>query len=377
MNKKIIIIFILISLASFSYGISAGHYQIFPFSILSEIKNSNYDSSSNIDTESYKHILSINDQISFQNDSDIENTRQSLIQYIWNDVELPTTLPSKFELNINDNKFSELNNLERIDSFITEMEYGITSKAYLFLAEDTNEKLILYHQGHNAKTFEEDIPIIQNFLNENYSVLIFSMPGIGINEKPIINHEKFGTLKLNSHHFYRYLDTENFNSFSLFVEPVILTLNQIENDYSFEKFSMIGLSGGGWTTLIVSSIDERISQSYSVAGSFPIWLRVEPQNYGDFEQSIPEFYNIANFEELYFLSTYGDQRSLLLFYNEFDPCCFSGEIYEKFPFGDVIKTKLSKFTNNEFDVIIDYGQTEHKLSDYTLEIISEHIENNS
>ena len=38
MNKKIIIILIIISVVSFSYGISVGHYEIFPYSIISEIK---------------------------------------------------------------------------------------------------------------------------------------------------------------------------------------------------------------------------------------------------------------------------------------------------------------------------------------------------
>ena len=82
-------------------------------------------------------------------------------------------------------------------------------------------------------------------------------------------------------------------------------------------------------------------------------------------------------EELYFLEAYGNDRSLFLFYNEFDSCCFSGKLYNKFPFADSIKTKLSEFGKTNFDVIIDHGQTEHIISDYTLKKITTQIKNNS
>jgi hypothetical protein len=203
------------------------------------------------------------------------------------------------------------------------------------------------------------------------------MPGKGMNNEPIVNHEKFGTFKINSHNHFELLETENFHPLRFFIEPIVLTLNQIEKDYSFEKFSMIGLSGGGWTTIIISAIDDRVNESYSVAGSFPIWLRSDSRDFGDYEQTIPEFYQIASYEELYFLGAYGNDRSLFLFYNEFDSCCFSGKLYNKFPFADSIKTKLSEFGKTNFDVIIDHGQTEHIISDYTLKKITTQIENNS
>ena len=86
---------------------------------------------------------------------------------------------------------------------------------------------------------------------------------------------------------------------------------------------------------------------------------------------------IANYEELYFLSDYGEERTLILFYNEFDSCCFPGTLYNKFPFGNSIKSKLSEFEKSNFDVIIDYGQIEHAISDNTLNTITSQIENNS
>ena len=384
MKIKIIISLILISAATFSYGLFVGHYEIFPFEILSEIKKIPYESESNTRLQIYQD-LSNDDLISFQSIADIDNTKQTLIEYIWNDSKLPIELPTKHEYDVKDRIADELQNLDRIDSFTVEMKYGVNSISYLFIAKNSNDKLVIYHQGHNAislngfddHSFDQDIPLIQNFLDNNYSVLIFSMPGKGMNNEPIIDHEKFGNFKLNSHDHFHLLEAKNFHPIQFFLEPVVITLNQIEKDYSFVTYSMMGLSGGGWTTIVVSAVDDRISESYSIAGSFPIWLRSDSRDYGDYEQTIPEFYQIANYEELYFLSAYGDNRRLVLFYNEFDPCCFSGELYNKFPFGDIVKTKISNFNKGNFDVIVDYGQTEHMISESILGKITEYIQNNS
>jgi len=384
MKIKIIISLILISAVIFSYGLFVGHYEIFPFEMLSEIKKIPYESESDTRLQIHQD-LSNGDLISFQSIADIDNTKQTLIEYIWNDSKLPRELPTKHEYDVKDRIADELQNLDRIDSFTVEMKYGMNSISYLFLAKNSNDKLVIYHQGHNAislngfddHSFDQDIPLIQNFLDNNYSVLIFSMPGKGMNNEPIINHEKFGNFKLNSHDHFRLLEAKNFHPIQFFLEPVVITLNQIEKDYSFVTYSMIGLSGGGWTTIVVSAVDDRISESYSIAGSFPIWLRSDSRDFGDYEQTIPEFYQIANYEELYFLSAYGDNRRLVLFYNEFDPCCFPGELYNKFPFGDMVKTKISKFNKGNFDVIVDYGQTEHMISESILGKITEYIQNNS
>ena len=196
MKIKIIISLILISAATFSYGLFVGHYEIFPFEMLSEIKKIPYESESNTRLQIYQD-LSNDDLISFQSIADIDNTKQTLIEYIWNDSKLPIELPTKHEYDVKDRIADELQNLDRIDSFTVEMKYGVNSISYLFIAKNSNDKLVIYHQGHNAislngfddHSFDQDIPLIQNFLDNNYSVLIFSMPGKGMNNEPIIDHE--------------------------------------------------------------------------------------------------------------------------------------------------------------------------------------------
>ena len=383
MKSKIIISLILIGIVTFSYGVLVGHYEIFPYSVLSEIKNTQSESISDSRVQIYQDTASIKNLISFEKVSDIETTKQDLIEYIWSDSKLPKNSVQIHEININDPISSKLQNLERIDSFTVEMDYGMNSISYLFLANNPNGELIIYHQGDDSQSFEsfdnhsfeEDRRIIQYFLNDNYSVLMFSMVGHGMNNEPILEFENLGTIRLNSHEHFVLLETEKFQPIKFFLEPVIVTLNKIDSDYSFVSYNMIGKNEGGWTTIVVSALDDRIQKGYAIGGTFPLWMSSNSKNFSGYEHHMPHFYQIANYLELYIMSAYGTERSLILFYNEFDPCCFRGELYEKYPFADVIIPKLKSLGPGEFNVLIDNDQRENIVSDFVLENISKFLLN--
>jgi len=134
---------------------------------------------------------------------------------------------------------------------------------------------------------------------------------------------------------------------------------------------MIGLSGGGWTTVVYSAIDERISDSFSVGGSIPFYLRVDSRDMGDYEQTNIELYKNVNYLELYVLSAYGDGRQHVQIFNKNDSCCFSGNGYETYEF--VIKDKISQLAKGNFQIFIDDTQNEHKISEYVMSLIHEQI----
>jgi hypothetical protein len=378
MKSKILISLIFVIVIIFSYGIVVGHYQIFPFEIMSDLKNSMFpQSQSPPRNQIHQNFSEIGSLISFKNSSDILNKKEMLIEYIWSDNSLPSFLPINHTTNITD-ELSNLKNLDRIDSFTVQMDYGMNSISYLFLANNSNNRLIIYHQGDDSQSsgnfdnhsFEEDRKIIQHFLNANYSVLIFSMVGHGMNNEPSVELDNLGNIHLNSHEHFVLLETEKFKPIKFFIEPVIITLNQIDIDYSFDSYNMVGKNEGGWSTIVISALDDRIKNSYAVASSFPLWMSPIEKNFGGYEHHLPSFYQIANYLELYIMSAYGNERSITLFYNEFDPCCFSGDLYQKYPFADVVKPKLKSLGNGEFNVLIDKNQTENIISDSTLKMIN-------
>lgn len=136
---------------------------------------------------------------------------------------------------------------------------------------------------------------------------------------------------------------------------------------------MIGISGGGWTTVLYSAIDSRISNSYPVAGSVPMYLRFNnPKNMGDYEQTLPELYNMTGYLDLYVMASYGNDRGQLQIFNKYDPCCFSGLGFKSYE--SEVKNTLSKLGVGKFDIFLDETNKNHSISDESLEIILKDME---
>ena len=158
----------------------------------------------------------------------------------------------------------------------------------------------------------------------------------------------------------------------LFIHPIQISLNFLEKEYDFKRYSIIGLSGGGWTGIVYSAIDDRISDSFSVASSMPFYLRVDERDIGDYEQTNVGLYKISNYLELYVLAAYGDDRKHIQIFNKNDPCCYSGNGYESYEF--FIKDKLVQLGKGSFEILIDDTHDEHKISESTLSLILEKLE---
>ena len=297
-----------------------------------------------------------------------------MIEFFWNvgslqrvqhDGQLPDV-----ESDISDSSYNNFQNLKRIDKLTVEMEYGINSISYLLVPEESNEKLILYHHGHDGD-FLLGKHTIQFFLERNFTVLAMSMPLVGMNNQPVVEIDGLGTLKLISHNQFGLLKENNFNPMKFFVHPIQINLNFLENEYDFKRYSIIGLSGGGWTAVVYSAIDDRISDSFSVAGSMPFYLKVNERDIGDYEQTNLELYEITNYLELYILSAYGDDRKHIQIFNKNDPCCYSGNGYESYEF--FIKDKLLQLGKGNFQIFVDDTHNEHKISNTVLEYVIKNI----
>ena len=270
--------------------------------------------------------INIDEYVDIRNVEDVQKKRQELINFIWKSNSLPSQQPT-VESNFIDERFSNFTNLQKIEKISLKMDHGFVSHSYLFIPDSGNGKLIIYHQGHSGG-FINGKQSIQDFLNAGFSVAAFSMPLIGMNNQPTINIENIGPVKLLKHNQFVFLESENFSSLELFLSPINSTLNYIEKNYSFNEFHMVGISGGGWASTVYPAIDSSISKSFAVSGSLPLPLRYEVQDIGDWEQLHPEIYDVANYLELYVMSSHGENREFVQIFNKYDPCCFAGTIYE-------------------------------------------------
>ena len=378
MNKYLLIPITIVSILILFSGIYLGSSNFHPFDSIDSLIN-NSDSNQNIQLNSSLSKFDPNNFIRIQNESDIKQIRDELIFYIWNappSIIFPTDnlskiLPTTIEKNIMDTRFSNLDNLEKIDKLSIEMENNVNSISYIFHPKLGNNELIIYHQGHSGG-FINGESTINYFLKNGYTVIAFSMPLVGMNNQPIINVENFGPIKFFEHAQFQLLESKNFSPLNYFFTPINYSLNYFDLNYNFKNYYMIGISGGGWTSTIYPALDTRISKSFAVSGSLPIPLRVISQDIGDYEQLVPDFYNIANYLEFYIMSSYGQNREFVQVFNKFDPCCFSGTLFELYE--NEIHESISKLNSGSFEIILDDTHKKHEISEFALNSILEKIQ---
>jgi dienelactone hydrolase len=89
------------------------------------------------------------------------------------------------------------------------------------------------------------------------------------------------------------------------------------------RVAMTGFSGGGWQTIILSSLDARITAPIPVAGHTAAWQRMRyPADIGDMEQLPADLCTVADYDTL---SAMLAPRPTLFIYNSRDDCCFATE----------------------------------------------------
>ena len=172
---------------------------------------------------------------------------------------------------------------------------------------------------------------------------------------PLSNHEKF-----------KYLE----NPLQYFINPVITMINYSE-DKNFRDITMVGISGGGWTTNLTSALDIRVNNSFPVAGTHPMFIRLQKNKDTDFEQTDEKLLSLVNYLDMYIMGAVGKGRSQIQILNKYDSCCFYGEDY--LIYSDFISSKVKNFEHGYFKVFSDTSHNEHKISEIALKEIFKEI----
>lgn len=311
--------------------------------------------------------------IAIGSQADIQEKRNALSMYIWKSAKLPVNNPpDSVYKDIKDYRFIQLRNLKRIDMLTFDMALGLQSTVYHFKPEQSNGRMVLYHQGHYGSFFL-GIKTIRFFLKNGYDVMAFSMPLIGENNKWAILNSMDDLSHADAHSLFYSLESEDLSPIVFFVDPVVRAVSYA-NETGFSDISMIGLSGGGWTTVLASALDERIIRSYPVASSLPLSYRLESKDHGDYEQVNAALYSITNYFELYLMSASGSGRSQKLIFNENDPCCFAGRNkydgeYMYKLIDKIVGQSLAKIGSGEFSVYSDDTHLGHRISKAALLVI--------
>jgi hypothetical protein len=291
--------------------------------------------------------------VRIQSANQIEITREALIRYLFDAPALPGELPET----------------EGDGTYAVRMGLGFESLVRLIRAGTPNDRLVIYHAGH-APYGELDSRVVETLAARGYDVIVLEMPLVGVNSEPLTVELPNGPVAISRHDHMAYLDAMTPGSpIRYFIEPVIAMLNEYAATY--DDITMIGVSGGGWTTTLATAIDTRIDRSYPVAGTLPLAVHFAREDaWGDWEQTEPSIYAIADYVDLYVLGAHERRQMQVL--NQFDPCCFSGDhraIYEP-----QVQAAIEASGGGSFDVFLDSDNRQHSLAPRALDAILQDME---
>jgi dienelactone hydrolase len=140
----------------------------------------------------------------------------------------------------------------------------------------------------------------------------------------------FGELahKDNGHWFGAQLDLVGTHHLGLFYLAMRKGLDYLYEhpDVDRNRLGVTGLSGGGWQTIVLSSLDERVKAAVPVAGYSALAPKVAVRRYGDLgdlEQSATDLLDGQDYSHLTALMA---PRPTLLAHNAEDDCCFRAAV---------------------------------------------------
>ena len=155
-----------------------------------------------------------------------------------------------------------------------------------------------------------------------------------------LNLEWFAFGELNSpendHSFVGHLDLAGANGLGLFYLEMRRGLDYLYNDPRVDRsrIAVTGLSGGGWQTIVLSSLDPRVTAATPVAGFCTLTTAIEHPEYAgdDAEQNASDFRQGVDYAQLAAMRA---PRPTLLIYNVKDDCCFRAGVVKQGVFFDI------------------------------------------
>ncbi len=228
--------------------------------------------------------------------------------------------------------FEKVATIERKGYRIVKLRYeivpGFSSTALLYEPEHISGKIpaILDVHGHGpgGKAVEHKQKRCIN--QARRGILALSLEWIGYGE---LSAEE------NEHNNIGLLDLAGANGVGLFYLAMRRGLDYLYNDPRVDRtrIGMTGLSGGGWQTMLLSSLDPRIDAAVPIAGFSSLTTAIEhPEYAGDAEQNAPDVRVTADYAQLIAVRA---PRPTLLIYNAMDDCCYRADIVKQGVYSDI------------------------------------------
>jgi len=243
----------------------------------------------------------------------VEIKRAECLEWLWGSDGAPSDVPSvttDVECPI-----LGLTGVARVDQLDYTID-GIELRGYHYVpSTPRGECLVVCHgHGHYTQGDGGHGRLIQAALSAGYGVCGVHMPGQWTDHVGIPQHPAM---------FETWWSRTAGSPMRIFIVLCAATLNLLEPEYS--AFYAAGLSGGGWTACMLGAFDARIQGCAAVAGTWPLYMRVQPITWGDAEQTWPRFYSMAGWIDIFVMIA---RRCPLLMIYLHNDICFGPNQYQ-------------------------------------------------
>jgi hypothetical protein len=219
-----------------------------------------------------------------------------------------------------------------------------------------NGKCVIFQLGHTT-SFEiaGQGDMIRALVNQGYAVCGVPTP----------------TMSGGLHDHYP-APTGTLTYLKFFFEPIVRCVNHLENDY--DRFYMMGLSGGGWATAMIPAVDERIRRGVAIAGSLPLYMMPGDR---DWEQQLPGIRDLTvpvDYQD-YYVMCCTDSRRHLQILNTDDTCCFNEDDYNaSIHQYDPQVERIATSIGGSYELMWDSTHADHIISAWAREITLDFFE---
>jgi dienelactone hydrolase len=206
---------------------------------------------------------------------------------------------------------------------------GFASTAILYEPERMNGRVpaILNLTGHDplANLTEYEQKRCINLAKQGILALSLGWPGLGELGQPGNNHDFAGQLDL--------VGSNSLGFFYLIVRRGLDFLATLPNTDT-TRIGVTGLSGGGWQTVMISSLDERVNVMVEVAGIGSLESNLtRPTDSSDVEEDATDLMRGFDYP---FLVAMRAPRPTLLIHNEQDDCCFLAPLVKPYVYEQIL-----------------------------------------
>jgi hypothetical protein len=211
---------------------------------------------------------------------------------------------------------------------------GYWSTAILYEPEEMKGKIpaILNLNGHGYTLGKADEDKQKREINfARHGIMALTLEWLECGE---LNHPE-EVYEGNHHWGAAYLDFVGAHSVGLFYLAMRRGLDYLYEHPNVDpsRLGITGKSGGGWQTITLSALDERVAVAVPVAGYASMVSEIERyDDTGDIEQIPADFY--AGFDQAH-LTAMRAPRPTLLIYNAEDDCCFRAPLVKPYIFDQV------------------------------------------